>query len=347
MELRLKQLLYQPTMLRHLALLLIGFHLGALVFGFVNFEQSQDIFQLLLSGCLGVLVVYVVFYSNPFLNRVFDWKKWTGVRLLLGILWSSISSFGLIWIGVWGYTLIQQRSNSAVPLNMEQDLKLIILLFCISVVYNIVYFAFYSYNQYATAQLLEVKRERKQAELQLATLKSQLSPHFLFNAINSLSVLFHDNTQKAETFIRSMANSYQYTLENCRKSLISVQEELDFVQSYAFLLETRFGEALRLTIDLDQEHLASKIPPLTLQLLIENAIKHNAISQAQPLEVKITGSANTLVVSNTKTPKKQASSSTGIGLKNINRRYKLLSKHHIKVEDGTHFIVTLPLMRHD
>ena len=332
-------------MLRHLSLLFTGFLLGTLVFGFIKFEQSQEFIQLLGSGCLGVLVVYLVVYSNPFLNRLLDWKRYTGVRLLLGILWNSISSLLLIWMAIWVVDFLRNGSSPTEVLNLEQSLKLGILLFCLTVIYNICNFAFYSYTQYAAAQLMELKRERKQAELQLATLKSQLSPHFLFNCINSLSVLFHDDTQKAEAFIRSMAKSYQYTLENCRKSLISVKEELDFVSSYAFLLGTRFGDAFTLNVDLEEYYLNSSVPPLTLQLLVENVVKHNAISPAHPVEVRIIGDGDTLVVSNTKVLKKQASPSTGIGLKNITGRYKMLSKTKIKVEDGDRFAVTLPLVK--
>ncbi len=340
-----KKIVYQPTMLRHLSLLFTGFLLGTLVFGFVNFEQSPEFVQWLLSGCLGVLIVYLVVYSNPFLNQLLDWKKYTGVRLLSGILWDTASGMGLIWLGVWGYGFMGNGTAFVDVLSLEQSLKLGILLFCLSVIYNVCNFAYYSYNQYASMQLLELKRERQQAELQLATLKSQLSPHFLFNCINSLSVLFHDNTQKAETFIRSMAKSYQYTLENCRKSLISVKEELEFVESYAFLLGTRFGDAFTFNVTLDKDHLSSNIPPLTLQLLVENAVKHNGVSQANPIRIHIRGDANSLVITNNKVLKRQAASSMGIGLKNIKGRYTMLSKVKIKVEDGDHFTVTLPLLK--
>ena len=332
-------------MIRHLGLLLIGFVLGTLAFGFINFEEAKNIDQLLLSGLLGVLVTYAVFLSNPFLNKILNWKNHTGLRLLLGILWDTTMGFALIWIGVWAYGLLQNGSGFQDAMDMETGLKLGILLFCAAVIYNIAYFAFYSYNQYTTAQLLELKVERKQAELQLATLKSQLSPHFLFNCVNSLSVLFHDNTKRAEHFIRSMAKSYQYTLDHCRTSLIPVKEELDFVESYAFLLSTRFGEALTLKIDLNEDHHLSKIPPLTLQLLLENVVKHNTVSAANPITVTIKGNDKSLLITNNKVEKKRHIPSTGIGLKNIRQRYRILSKSQIKIDDNEYFTVTLPLLK--
>jgi sensor histidine kinase YesM len=332
-------------MRRHLSLFLTGLVLGILVFGFINFEQTKHIDQLLLSGLLGVAVAYIVDYSNPILNGFLSWKRYTGIRLLLGILWNTLCSFVLIWLSIWAYRFSNNGTSFWNAMDMETGLKLGILLFCAAVIYNIAYFAFYSYNQYTTAQLQELKTERKQAELQLATLRSQLSPHFLFNCINSLSVLFHDNTEKAERFIRAMAKSYQYTLEHCRTSLISVKEELEFVESYAFLLGTRFGDAFGLKINLQEHHLLSKIPPLTLQLLIENAVKHNAISALHPMELTITGTNTSLRITNNKALKKQVLPSTGIGLKNITQRYKILSKAKIKIEDTECFTVTLPLLK--
>ncbi|UOY06599.1 histidine kinase [Muricauda sp. SCSIO 64092] len=340
-------LLYQPTMKKHLSLFGIGFVLGALTFGFVNFEQSQRLGQLILSGVLGVLVAYLVFFSNGPLNRLLAWKKNTGIRLLLGILWNMVSTYGIVFIcvGLYGYfTMGRPFLNS---MDLETRLELGILLFCAAVIYNIAYFAFYSYDQYTTAQFLELRTERRQAELQLAALKSQLSPHFLFNCINSLSVLFHDHTEKAETFIRSMAKSYRYTLDNHSTSLISIREELAFVESYAFLLKTRFGDGFRLQVGLDANHLQSKIPPLTLQILVENAVKHNTVTKANPIKVTITGNEDFITITNTKIRKRQSAPSTGIGLKNITGRYGILSNAKIKIEDNTHFMVNLPLLKNE
>ena len=344
MERRIHQLINQPTVRKHLSLLFIGFTLGVLVFGFVNFAQVPGIVPSILGGCLGVSVVYLAFYSNTFLNSLFSWKKWTGIRLLMGILWNSISGGILIVLGVWSYSLVM--GNDAMTKAMENDthIKLGILLFCGALIYNVFYFAFYSYNQYTYEQLQTLRMERKQAELQLAALKSQLSPHFLFNCMNSLSALFQSDSAKAETFIRAMAKSYQYTLEQYRSSLITVKEELEFVRSYGFLLKTRFGEGFQLEVQLDPEKMEHKIPPLTLQILVENALKHNSVSSANPITVSIASNGKVLQVSNNKIPKKEYRASTGIGLKNIAARYAILSKTQIQIADTNKFTVTLPLL---
>ena len=344
MEQRFKHYINQPTMRRHLTLLLIGIAGGLLIFSFINFDESQNTFQKALSGFLGVLVAYATYYSNIPLNALLDWKRFTGVRLLLGILCNTVGGFILIGGSVWGYRALATGTPFSETLSMEQRLKLGILLFCAAIIYNVVYFAFYSYNQYTTAQLKALKAEREQAAMQLATLKAQLSPHFLFNCINSLSVLFHDHVAKAEGVIRAMAKLYQYTLTHCRDPLISVKEEMEFVQAYAFVLNTRFGDAFSLDVRLDPEHLETQIPPLTLQLLLENAVKHNVGTASEPIQVVISGQAASLQVRNTKNPIKHKKPSTGVGLRNIQGRYRLLSKAKIRWEDADDFTVTLPLL---
>lgn len=336
----------RPTMRKHLGLLFIGLVLGMLTFAFINFEDAQNLGLIFMSGLLGVLIAYAVSYFNETLNRLLDWKN-TGVRLLLGTISNSILAFGITWLGAWGKTWMTSGTFNGQVFEVETVLKLAILIFCGALIYNIVYFAFYSYNHYSKIQLLELKTERKQAELQLATLKSQLSPHFLFNCINSLSVLFHDHTEKAEVFIRSMAKSYQYTLEHHRESLVSLGEELEFVKSYVFLMKTRFGEAFDLTLDIEEQHLKTKIPPLTLQLLVENAVNHNLVQTTHPIKVQISSRQNSLVVLNNKVPKKPSKPSTGIGLKNIADRYGLLSKAKIEIENTQNFKVTLPILNHE
>ena len=328
----------QPIVKKHLGLFFIGFILGLLTFGFINFEASKKLGQLLLSGFLGVLVVYPVFYSNSILNKILDWKN-TGLRLLLGLVGHTLMALLIIWLGIFSFQWISIGQSNLQFLDMETQLKLIILSCCASLIYNVAYFAFYSYNQFSKIQLLELQTKRKQAELQLAMLKSQLSPHFLFNCMNTLSVLFHDQTDKAESFIRSMATSYQYTLEQHRKSLVTLGEELEFVKSYVLLLKTRFGEGLDFKVNLKEELLVTKIPPLTLQLLVENAVHHN--------RVQITGSRSALEIKNNKVPKKQKKASTGIGLKNIIERYKILSKAEVTIENTQDFTVTIPILTNE
>ena len=162
--------------------------------------------------------------------------------------------------------------------------------------------------------------------------------------MNSLSASFQSDIEKAESFIRAMAKSYQYILEQYSSSLITVKEELEFVHSYGFLLKTRFGEGFQLKVALQAEQLESKIPPLTLQILVENALKHNTVSSTDPVTVNIRANGKELQVTNNKIPKTAHPPSTGIGLRNIAARYAILSKSRIQITDANEFTVTLPLL---
>lgn len=339
-----KNILYQPTVRKHLSLLFIGYVIGILIYSFVNFNTLQSGKEFYLSGLTGVLVLYSVVFSNSFLNRFVPFKKIPGIRILSGIIWTLILSFSLVFVSFLGYNKLyghmvtqEQQTNLLI--------KLGILLFCASLLYNIIYFALYSYDNYARGQVMELKLERKQAELQLMAFKAQLSPHFLFNSMNALSALFQKDVEKAETFIRALAKSYQYTLNNYKTTLVLLKEELDFVNAYLFLIKTRFGDGVIVKVDLEDAILTSKIPPLTIQLLIENAVKHNVFDVKKPLTINLKSEENSLIISNIKTEKKTQIGSTKIGLKNIISRYELITDRTVKVLNDRNFTVKIPIIK--
>ncbi|MEM9650070.1 MAG: histidine kinase [Bacteroidota bacterium] len=328
----------------HLSLTFTGFLLGMLIYGFVNFSGFQNTREFVLSGFLGIFLLYAAHFSNPLIDKLIPWKKEPGQRLLVGILVHSLIGgilvFGILWI--YGQLL----GTSTLFLSDESDIliKTGILLFCIALIYNIIYFAFHSYYIYSKGQVMEARLKRKQIQLQLYALKSQLSPHFLFNSINTLSSLFQKDTQKAESFIRSLAGSYEYVLNTYESPLVTVAEELSFVESYYFLIKTRFGEHFNLDIKFPDYVLKSKIPPLTLQMLVENAVKHNVMGPSQHLEVKMTVKDKKIRVFNVKTNQRPKMNSLKIGLRNIASRYELLTDKSIEVVDHHSFTVTLPLI---
>ncbi|UJH67330.1 sensor histidine kinase [Allomuricauda sp. SCSIO 65647] len=330
-------------MWKHLAIATVGFLLGISLHGFLSFNTDEILLEHYLSGVLGILIGYAIFYSNSFLNRLWPWRKHPGLRLFVGLIFDLLLSFFLVFLSIWLYMAIMKSPMGTFDFQ-KLLIKIGILLFCVSLVYNIFYFAFYSYNHYAAGQLMELKLERRQAELQLTTLKSQLSPHFLFNSINSLSSLFQKDVVKAELFIRALAKSYDYVLKNHRASLVTVGDELQFVEAYAQLMKTRFAEGFELQVDLSESVRKSKIPPLTLQILVENALKHNVMDSNHSLSVKIDADKNHIQVKNNKTRPKQQLRSTKIGLKNIASRYRLLNQNGIEVFDKEHFTVKLPIL---
>ncbi|MEJ0104185.1 MAG: histidine kinase [Bacteroidota bacterium] len=189
--------------------------------------------------------------------------------------------------------------------------------------------------------------KKAQVQSELDNLKSQVNPHFLFNSINSLSSLINEDAVKAEKFLQEMSKVYRYLLQNNDQELTPLYIELDFINSYFHLLKTRYEDGITMTIAIDTKYYQYLLPPLTLQMLIENAVKHNAIFEKSPLSINLRITAEEkLTVSNNKQRKTTAIESNKIGLKNIKAKYKLLKQDEVVVEETDHiFAVTVPLVK--
>ncbi|GAB3995570.1 hypothetical protein GCM10028807_36080 [Spirosoma daeguense] len=181
---------------------------------------------------------------------------------------------------------------------------------------------------------------------QLNVLKNQVNPHFLFNSLNSLIALISEDPQKAETFAEELSSVYRYVLRANEQDLTSLETELDFIRSYTHLLKTRYGDRFQLITDVDPQFTTYRLPSLSLQLLVENAVKHNVVLPNQPLvvEIQTDGQAN-LHIRNNLQLKKKGVVSNGVGLANIMAKYDMLGqlKPNVREEAG-HFVVTLPLI---
>lgn len=331
-------------MARHLRIVLTGFAVGMFFCYFLSFEGTFHWRDIVLGGFAGVLVSYLFHGINLILNRWVGWKQRTGIRLLLGILVHAVTGMGSVVLLLKGYQFYLGGIGLDGELASHMFLKIGVLLFCVVLLYNVIYFTFYSYQLYAKGQLEKIRLEREQTALQLRALKSQLSPHFLFNCLNTLSALIRTDVQNAEVFIRALAKSYRYPLRSYRQTLVPLAEELEFAKAYFFLMKTRFQEDIQFDVTVDEKHLQSKTAPLTVQMLVENALKHNRTDVDRPLAIEIIADGNHLTVSNTKTKPRANVTSTHIGLKNIDMRYYLLSGKHIHVENEQKFSVKLPLL---
>jgi len=196
----------------------------------------------------------------------------------------------------------------------------------------------------AAIETEQLKTERYAQQYQ--SLKDQLNPHFLFNSLNVLSNLVYDNPDTASKFIRQLSKIYRYVLDVQQEELVALARELEFAENYLSLQKIRFEEGLQYDISVDKNK-TGFLPPLSLQLLLENAIKHNIASMANPLKIKITLDGNVLVVKNNLQIKSSIpEESAGIGLSNIRKRYELLSSENMSVEEENgYFIVRLPLLK--
>ena len=285
---------------------------------------------------------------HQLLSGLLPWRKYFTGRFIVGLVANAVTGVLLLLTFGYLYALILTEIDFGqfVLTHQESAVKLAILLFFMFFIYNIVDFTFYSYNEYAVGQIETVKLEREHMELQFEALKTQLSPHYLFNCLNTISSLIDKNAEYAETFIRRLVQTYQYILESKDKKLISLAEEIDFVKAYQFLLKVRFGDAMKINFELSDEVMKTQIPPLTIQILIENAVKHNEISEEDPLEIEIKmDNGDFITVKNDKTAGLLDDvSSFKIGLENIQKRYQYFTSKPIKIIDQHNFEVKLPLI---
>lgn len=212
--------------------------------------------------------------------------------------------------------------------------------------YNTGGFATYYFTKLQKT-LLETERiKRQQLQSQFSVLKSQISPHFLFNSLNALSTMVHKDAHQSEVFIRKLSDIFHYVLKNSHIDLISLQQELEFIEAYCYLLKVRYQNNLEVTLEVNPAKTHKMIPPLTLQMLVENAIKHNEISKEHPLRVNISTQRDFLTVKNNLQIRNQPEESLNIGLNNITSRYNFFTDITVAIAQTPQtFMVKLPLLK--
>lgn len=200
---------------------------------------------------------------------------------------------------------------------------------------------------HANTQVLKLQKENLQSQFEV--LKQQVNPHFLFNSLNVLTSLIKADPDLAETFTEKLSKVYRYVLENKEKDLVSLSTEMDFLNAYLFLINIRFSGKIIVEIDIDSKYAEYRVLPIAVQMLIENAIKHNTYSKTNPLLINIyTDENGNLIVCNNLKARETIMASTGVGLENITRRYALITDHTpVFAKTETHFIARLPLLKAD
>ena len=188
-------------------------------------------------------------------------------------------------------------------------------------------------------------RLRSQANYQYQLLKAQLNPHFLFNSLNVLGYLIHEDQDRASDYVKKLSDLYRYQLSMESRQTVILEDELDFVMLYVGLIKERFGEALDVRIDVESRWLRSRIVPCSIQILIENAVKHNIVKISEPLVIEVKVEQEYLVVSNRINLKIESGEhSVGVGLENIDKQYRILFNSPIIVDDSDGFFtVKIPL----
>lgn len=290
-------------------------------------------------------IVFILWEGNLYIDKKLEKKySWLSnptqrivIQFFLSLIFSAITLF--ILMNLMHFT----KFNEIRLFN-----RAIRQMFVPAIIITFLSLVIYISGQFLKAwkqSLLEVEKHKTEsANAQLQNLKNQLNPHFLFNNLSVLSSLVYQNQDKAVDFINELSKVYRYVLDNKNAELVSLQEEFDFLEHYIYLLKIRFGENIIFNIQIE-ESLICFLPPMCLQMLVENTIQHNETSQAKPLNVSIIAKNNRLIVSNPIQPRSDKSESSQTGLENMKTRYQFFTDEKIEIiHNESVFTVSLPLI---
>lgn len=275
--------------------------------------------------------------ASDLIDRRVDWIKEPVKRFVVGmivmIVYTVLISYGIVWIykSVFG---LRVGDTSSIQYST------LIITFIISLFMHGRGFL----KSWKLAEIEAEKAKQESIKANYESLKNQVNPHFLFNSLNALTNLVYEDQDKAAKFIKQLSEVYRYVLDSRNKEVVSLDEELSFLDSYLFLQQIRFGDKLKIENEL--KPMKGNIPPLALQMLLENAIKHNEVSQEHPLIIRLYENGSNLFVSNNLQLKsKLINNSVGVGLENIKKRFEFLSDRPVVIEkDDKNFVVRLPIL---
>lgn len=315
------------------------------------------------------IIMPIIFYDESSSGGLLKWIiisvsltffVWEGSRKIVNLLWEKypwetnpilhllINIFFLTSLSIFLVLVLYMINYLFNDLSSKywQEMKgvhvtMILLAFFTTSIYE----GIYLFSKWKKSLVFSAKLEKENIQSQFEALKSQINPHFLFNSLSILSSIIPSNPEKAVEFVNKFSKIYRYVLDVKDENVVELKDELDFVESYIFLQKTRFGDNLVIIKNIDTSKLNSLVLPLSLQMLIENAIKHNEISDTNPLKITLTNNENFFIIKNELQQITNERNSLKIGLKNLTERYELISnlkpKFYIK---GNEFIAEIPLL---
>jgi sensor histidine kinase YesM len=316
-----------------------------LITGMIN-RMNFSNWEIKLSFLYTILIAFIIWHGNRYLHfslrSYFDWinkpiQKIT--ILMLSIIFYTVPVSVLLLVGWYNIFTTEMVNWNIVT---QSTLIILVAVIFITHVYETAFLVKESENEMIRSEQLE----RAKAEAELEALKNQIDPHFIFNSLNTLSHLIEEKPEKAKQFNDNLADVYRYILQNKARGLVLLKEEMEFLQSYFLLLHIRFEKAIELKIEIGEDYRDKfLVPPISLQILAENAIKHNEFSTTNPLAITLRLSGDQLVIYNPVRKKILRKPTSRIGLSNLRERYKLLTNQEIIIVDTkSDFTVTLPLL---
>jgi sensor histidine kinase YesM len=316
------------------------------VTGMINGQNFSN-WEIKLSFLFTIMIAFLIWEGNRFLHfslrSYFDWINKPVQKIaimMLSITFYTVPLSVLLLVG-W-YKIF---TNGPVNWDIITQSTLIIMIAVIFITH--VYETAFLVKESESEIIKNEQLERARAEAELEALKNQIDPHFIFNSLNTLSHLIESKPARAKQFNDNLADVYRYILQNKARDLVLLKEEMEFLQSYFLLLQIRFEKAVQLKVDINEEAMDQYlIPPISLQILAENAIKHNEFSESTPLLFSIEMKNDELVVHNPVRKKTLRKASSKIGLQNLRERYKLTTNREISIKEEEHdFTVSLPILK--
>lgn len=317
-----------------------------LVTGMIN-HQALSLWQIKLSILFTIGIAFIIWEGNRYLlftlRSYFDWFNKPVRKIVVLVL--AVSAYTIpisallmvIWYKIFNAGIVNWDVIATTTL---------IIMICVLFITHI-YETVFLVREAEREKLKKEQLERARAEAELEALKNQIDPHFIFNSLNALSLLIEKDPVRAKRFNDNLADVYRYILQNKARELVLLHEEMVFLNDYFSLLKIRFEEAVQLQISVDRAvYDQYLIPPISLQILVENAIKHNEFSDAVPLVITIDMQNDELIIHNRVRKKILRKASSRIGLQNLGERYKLTTSKEISVKESGHdFTVSLPVLK--
>jgi len=335
-------------------LLLTAIGLGLLIaLIFISVEAllgREVVFGKDLMGEVGHYVLYsiVLTFINSlyydYINHRVQWKRFANYRIFIsGIGGVVLTLLGIFWIRI--VINLGFEGETWETFVKGEDPMFYIVALLITVVVSVFFYAAYFYKNWQEKRVKEQKIIAGTASARFDALKNQLDPHFLFNSLNVLTSLIEEDPDQAQKFTTSLSKVYRYVLEQKNKDLVTVDEELNFARTYVRLLKMRFEDSIVFEIPESCTQPEARIVPLSLQLLLENAVKHNVVTASRPLHIKVFEEGGMLVVSNNLQEKQVVKKSSGVGLQNIKQRYNILTDREVVIQKSdVEFRVSLPIL---
>jgi len=326
-----------PTVRLILALILVGFAMPY----FVCSSCSHSLRNYVLVGIFCSLTWIALWIGNDrvahAVSKILSWTEQPILRFFSGLISTLVYTLSAVYLLTISFNW---TFNFDVQFERDMLYSTVGITFVISAFMHSREFL----RNWRKAALEAETLKKESAVARYESLKSQINPHFLFNSLNALTNLVYEDQDKAAKFIKQLSEVYRYVLDTREKEVVTLQEELSFVKSYLFLQQIRFGDNLKVKLNLN--HVDGRIAPLALQLLLENAIKHNVISSDDPLSIEIYSQDGFVCVANNLQKKTLTSeNASGLGLDNIKSRYKFLTEKEIFISDSNgKFLVKLPLI---